>query len=220
MGRSFLAVAAALCLLSCDTDDKVRVDDNSADSLRVAVAVETREAAARHREQLDAEEDRRAAESIVGARRRCEAARSLPGSLDRIFDEPADYVAGDSCMSELLGAIVERFVRDGDDKYLDALDALSKHADSRATEVFGDALIDLFRARPVELVKHLYALQGDATATEIDALLVTEIQLGKGGARDDGIRSIIEDLERGKRLTTDEKRYLSRLESQLWTSRM
>lgn len=218
MHRSLPPLACLLLLVGCASDPKELADESQADSIRALVDVEIRQAAARQKVESQAEREREDAEHAVATRKRCEAAGGLPATLEKIMAEPRLYVGGDTCARELTEALVERFTRSNEKQYLEALDALSRAADSKSNEVLGNAVLDLFRARPVELVRHLYDLQGDPAATEVDALLVTEIQLGRNSAFDNEIRAILERLESGVDLTTDQKRYLARIESQMWAS--
>ena len=209
-----LAVAGLL-LAGCASDTDTTSDEYSADSLRAAVAVEISQAAAKQKVEERAERQRREKENAALAERRCSAASLLPGSLRVVMEEPRNYVGADSCAQQLLDGIVTRFVRTNEKQYLEALDALSRVSDSKSTEVMGNAVLDLFRTRPVELVRHLYDLQGDPSATEVDALLVTEIQLGRNSTFDNEIRQILERLETGAELTTDQKRFLARIDELL-----
>ncbi|MBC8145700.1 MAG: hypothetical protein H7X80_08940 [bacterium] len=61
-------------------------------------------------------------------------------------------------------------------------------------------------------------LQGDPAATDVGALLITEIQLGRTDEFDNEIHGILDKLEGGSDLSTDQKRFLSRIESQFWVS--
>lgn len=212
-----ILIAAAL-LAGCASDPRQAADQFAADSLRAVVDVEIRQAAARQKVEAQAEREREAREDEIASAQRCDAAQGLPASLEKIMAEPRLYAAGDECARTLLDAIVTRFARTNEKQYLEALDALSRAGDSKSNEVIGKAVLDIFRARPVELVRHLYDLQGDPASTEVDALLVTEIQLGRNSSFDDEIHALLERLESGVDLTTDQKRYLARIESQMWAS--
>lgn len=218
MTRGLFVLAVALPFAACDSSKTNRMSSVSVDSLRSEVGVAVRTAsdeddARRRSEKVIAESERSSNE-----RRRCDAASNLPESIDLIVEKPKDYVGDDSCAAVLADALVERFVRSDEKKYLEALDILSRAADSKSTELLGAAVLDLFRARPVELIRHLYRMQGDPTATEVDALLITEIQLGRDDAFNSEIHGILDRLESGDDLSTDEKRFLSRLESQFWAA--
>jgi hypothetical protein len=217
--RGFLLLLLSVPLfVACGGDPKERAAESTADSLRAAVAVELRQTAAREKERQTLDRARDEREREGAERRRCEAARSLPTSLEKIMSSPRDFVSNDTCSAVLMDELVARFVSTNEKQYLEALDALSRAGDSKSNEIIGSAVLDLFRARPVELVRHLYSMQGDPASTEVDALLVSEIQLGRNSAFDDEIRQILERLESGTDLTMDQKRFLARIESQMWAS--
>jgi hypothetical protein len=218
MRRLLLPLLCTPLFFGCESDPRDPKAIAEADSLRAAVAVEIREASLRDKEREVADRDREAREREVAERRRCDAADGLPASIERIMSEPREYAANDACSARLMDALVERFIHTNEKQYLETLDALSRAGDSKTNEILGSAVLDLFRARPVELIQHLYSLQGDPASTEVDALLVSEIQLGRNSAFDSEIRTILERLELGDDLTTDQKRYLARIESQFWAS--
>ena len=217
--RRILTIVTSIALLAgCADDGPDDAERASTDSLRNAVAVEIRQAEARDRAERLIEEEQMRRQREADARRRCSALERMPASLAEIIEEPKLYAATDSCAAKLMDEIVARFVRTNEKQYLTALDALSRAGDGKTNELLGGAVLDLFRARPVKLVQHLYSLQGDPTATDVDALLVSEIQLGRNSAFDDEITRILHRLENGAELSTDQKRYLSRIESQFWAS--
>ncbi|MBC8146273.1 MAG: hypothetical protein H7X80_11870, partial [bacterium] len=164
--NSISRIVPIVCLTlvgACNSGKMERASEVSTDSLRSAVAVDIRQASSTDDARIQA--DRARAESAradverdADARHRCKAAASLPQSIDKILAEPKDYVGNDSCAAVLADAVVARFIRSNDKQYLAVLDALSRAADSKSTELLGAAVLDLFRAKPIELVKHLYML--------------------------------------------------------------
>jgi hypothetical protein len=209
-------LVCTLLLTACGSDPQELAERSSADSLRAAVAVELRQASLRDREQASVEQERAERDAEAAAARRCEAVATLPASITEIVRDPKEYAAADPCGTKLIDEVVARFVRTNDKAYLEALDALSLGGDSKTNEALGDAVLDLFRARPVELIRHLYDLQGDPASTDVDALLVSVVQLGDDDELDGEVRAILRRLDRGVDLSTDQKRYLARLESQFW----
>src|SRR5687767_10763467 len=191
MTRTILLAACAATFCACASDRMDRVSEVSTDSLRNAVAVEIRQTSSQDDARLRADKERSDSENAANARHRCDAAESLPESIERIMAQPKDYVSNDSCAAILADAIIARFIRTDEKRYLEVLDALSRAADSKATELLGAAVLDLFRARPVELIRHLYSLQGDPAATEVSSLLITVIQLGRNSEFDTEIHGIL-----------------------------
>jgi hypothetical protein len=218
MRRTVRILLALPLLAGCASDPKEEAEQWARDSIRAVVDVEIRQAAARQKVEAQAEREREDKEHAVAVAKRCQAVAGLPGSLEKVIAEPRLYAGGDTCARDLMDAIVERFTRTNEKQYLEALDALSLAGDSKSNEALGNAVLDLFRARPIELIRHLYDLQGDPAATEVDALLVTEIQLGRNSSFTEEIQAILDRLETGVELSTDEKRYLARIESQMWAT--
>lgn len=95
----------------------------------------------------------------------CSHLANFPESLSQMHQNPKVILDGkDSCLFPLIDSIASRYAFDGSIEYLQTLDTICSVSDGYVADYLSSAVSTVYMARPLEVIRYLYAVKGEEKA--------------------------------------------------------